>query len=252
MNTPATMTRLSAWSLGITLAATESATALATAFWAGPNICAAWVMPLMVTLVINTVAGLQIRFGVSTASRLVCPALWLESAVANAVPTGPSLEPINKSMCAISLPSPTSASPMYMDMAGSPRRLQAIRSSLSRAQPCSGWREYRKKAGRNPCCLPATLLALAFRCGGAHTEGHQPRNVSDSLSRGGLSHVPQPILPSPSAAGAGSFGGAYRAGLPGPGQLPRRLLALYHGRGRLQRRRPPRRRGHPRPRGSGG
>ena len=42
------------------------------------------------TLVIRTVAGLAIRFGVRTASRLVCPADWLARALANAMPTGPS------------------------------------------------------------------------------------------------------------------------------------------------------------------
>ena len=58
----------------MTPSATLSATALATAAWAGPNICTACFAPLIVTLVIITVAGLQIRFGVSTASRLVWPA----------------------------------------------------------------------------------------------------------------------------------------------------------------------------------
>ena len=48
----------------MTPAATLSATALATAAWAGPNICTACLAPLMVTLVISTVAGLQIRLGV--------------------------------------------------------------------------------------------------------------------------------------------------------------------------------------------
>src|SRR5262249_9295513 len=75
----------------------------------------------MVTLVMSTVAGLQIRLGVKTASKCECPAFWSASALAKATPTGPSLEPINRSMCAISLPSPDNASPMYMDMAASPR-----------------------------------------------------------------------------------------------------------------------------------
>ena len=73
MNTPQTMTRSSACSLGMTPSATLSATALATAAWAGPNICTACGRPLIVTLVISTVAGLQIRFGARTASRLEWP-----------------------------------------------------------------------------------------------------------------------------------------------------------------------------------
>ena len=40
--------------------------------------------------------GLGDRLGVSTASRLVCPADWLASALANAVPTGPVLLPIKQ------------------------------------------------------------------------------------------------------------------------------------------------------------
>src|SRR3954463_399047 len=98
MKTPQTMTRSSAWAIGIVPSATQSATALATAYWAGPNIWTAWVIPLMVTLVIRTVEGLTGRFGVKTASRLVWPADWLARALAKAVPTGPDLVPINRSM----------------------------------------------------------------------------------------------------------------------------------------------------------
>src|SRR5262249_9288303 len=116
MKTPQTITKSSAWLLLIVPAATQSATALATAAWAGPNICTACLAPWVVTLVIRTVAGLQIRLGVSTASKLEWPRVWPARALANATPTGPSLEPINRSMWATSLPSPTSASPMYMDM----------------------------------------------------------------------------------------------------------------------------------------
>ena len=43
--------------------------ALSTAAWAGPNICTACFIPLIVTLVIITVAGLTARLGASTASR---------------------------------------------------------------------------------------------------------------------------------------------------------------------------------------
>ena len=116
MKTPQTMTRSSASALGMVPSATQSATALATAYWAGPNICTACFIPLIVTLVIRTVAGLTARFGVSTASRLVCPSDWVARALAKAAPTGPVFEPISRSMWAISLPSPTRASPMFMVM----------------------------------------------------------------------------------------------------------------------------------------
>ena len=64
--------------------ATLSATALATACWAGPNICTACFAPLIVTLLNITVAGLQSRFGATTASSDVNPSLLLVKALANA------------------------------------------------------------------------------------------------------------------------------------------------------------------------
>ena len=45
-------------------------------------------MPLIVTLVIITVAGFTARFGVSTASRFVWPSLCRARALANAVAHG--------------------------------------------------------------------------------------------------------------------------------------------------------------------
>src|SRR5262249_179698 len=57
--------------------------------------------------------------------RFECPCFWSARALAKAAPTGPALSPINRSMCAISLPSPDSASPMYIDMA----RLLLLKSS---------------------------------------------------------------------------------------------------------------------------
>ena len=56
MKTPQTMTRSSALFFGMTPASTESATALPTAAWAGPNICTACFIPLIVTFVTSTVA----------------------------------------------------------------------------------------------------------------------------------------------------------------------------------------------------
>ena len=59
MKTPTMATRFSASLLGMTPSATLSSTAMPTAFWAGPNICTAWLAPLIVTLVISKAAGLQ-------------------------------------------------------------------------------------------------------------------------------------------------------------------------------------------------
>ena len=86
MKTPQTMTRFSASLSGMTPAATLSVTALATAAWAGPNICTACVAPLIVTLVMSTVAGLQTRFGVSTASRFEWPGLLVGQGVGEGHP----------------------------------------------------------------------------------------------------------------------------------------------------------------------
>ncbi len=96
------------------MSATESATALATAACAGPNIWTAWAAPLIVTLFIMIVAGFGIRLGASTARSAVCPWFWLTRALANAAPTGPFLGPIRRSIWATSLPSPTSDSPIRM------------------------------------------------------------------------------------------------------------------------------------------
>src|SRR5687768_3201518 len=57
------------------------------------------------------VSGLAGRFGVTTASRVVKPSLLFVSALQKAAPAGPDFEPMTRSMCAISLPSPTSDSP---------------------------------------------------------------------------------------------------------------------------------------------
>src|SRR5215217_6337143 len=90
---------------------TESTTARATAACAGPNICTACFAPLIVTLLNRIVSGLAARLGVTTARSVVKPSLLLVSAWRNAAPAGPCLEPMTRSMCATSLPSPTSDSP---------------------------------------------------------------------------------------------------------------------------------------------
>src|SRR3954469_17583063 len=111
MKTPTMMHRSSTWSAGMMPSRTASTTPRATPACAGPNICTAWVAPLIVTLLAMIVSGLAGRLGATTASRLVWPSFWLISASANASPTGPSLRPISRSMCATSLPSPTRDSP---------------------------------------------------------------------------------------------------------------------------------------------
>jgi hypothetical protein len=67
---------------------------------------------LIVTLLNRRVSGLAGRFGVTTARRLENPSELCESAEVNASPAGPDLEPMIRSMWAISLPSPTSDSPI--------------------------------------------------------------------------------------------------------------------------------------------
>src|SRR6516165_1285045 len=100
----------------MTPSATESATALATACCAGPNICTAWRASLIVTLLYRIVGGLHMRFGATNASRVVKPSLLLVSpmqyAVSTALPRGPN----NKSTCATSLPSPTRDSPTHVPL----------------------------------------------------------------------------------------------------------------------------------------
>src|SRR5438874_3026099 len=91
--------------------ATESTTARATAACAGPNICTACLAPLIVTLLKRSVSGFAGRFGATTASSVVNPSLLFESALQKAAPAGPDFEPMIRSMCATSLPSPTRDSP---------------------------------------------------------------------------------------------------------------------------------------------
>src|SRR5579863_7225359 len=114
MKTPTQMNRSSASQAGIVPSATESATALATAYCAGPNICTACLAPLIVTLLNMTVAGLVRRLGATTASSAVNPSLLLHNALAKAVSTALPRGARRRSMCATSLPSPTSDSPTHI------------------------------------------------------------------------------------------------------------------------------------------
>src|SRR5271168_3461239 len=139
MNTPQTITRLSHWSLGITPASTLSATALATAYWAGPNICTACLAPLIVTLLNITVEGLVSRFGVSTASSEVKPSLLLVRQLTNAVSAELPRGPMSRSIWATSLPSPTNDSPTHnlLILAIS---TSSHRKPTAKVAPCGLWR----------------------------------------------------------------------------------------------------------------
>src|ERR1700751_918923 len=97
----------------MTPSATLSATALATACCAGPNICTACLAPLIVTLLNRTVAGFVSRFGPITASNDVNPSLLLVRACANADSAALPRGPMMRSTWATSLPSPTSDSPTH-------------------------------------------------------------------------------------------------------------------------------------------
>src|SRR5690606_11899630 len=111
MKTPTQMNTSSASSSGIMPSATESCTALATANCAGPNICTACFAPLIVTLLKSTVLGLQGRLGAITAKSVVKPSLLFVRALQKAASTGLPRGPMRRSICATSLPSPTSDSP---------------------------------------------------------------------------------------------------------------------------------------------
>ena len=97
---------------GIISSSTASATALATAVWAGPKILLASPKFWTVTLGIISVAGFVGKSGLTTDNKGVCPTDILPILVANAVPTGPFLSPIIKSIWASSGPLPIKASPI--------------------------------------------------------------------------------------------------------------------------------------------
>ncbi|VVB87362.1 Uncharacterised protein [uncultured archaeon] len=98
MNKLTIIERSSIWSSGMTPSWTESATALATAVWAGPNIWAACGMFLTVTFGTISVAGFVIRFGLMTERSGVCPMESCVNPFANACPTGPVFSPMIKSI----------------------------------------------------------------------------------------------------------------------------------------------------------
>src|SRR5688572_5846810 len=92
----------------------------------------------MVTLLNMMVSGLAGRFGATTASRVVNPSLLFVSALQNAAPAGPVFEPMTRSMCATSLPSPTSDSPTKKSAAiGRAPVLKIVRAGSLRVAPRS-------------------------------------------------------------------------------------------------------------------
>src|SRR5215470_9964858 len=148
MKTPTQMKTLSASDCGITPSATLSATAFATACWAGPNICTACLAPLMVTLLNRTVAGLHSRFGPITARSDVKPSLLFVRAFANADSAALPRGPMMRSMWATSLPSPTSDSPTQSPL------ITAMAISLARNFMTLNRRagEFRRACLVYPCC----------------------------------------------------------------------------------------------------
>src|SRR5919199_1039204 len=171
MKTPTMMQRSSTCCSEMTPSRTESTTARATAAWAGPNICTACVAPLIVTLLAMRVSGLAGRFGATTARRFVCPSFWFSSAAANAWPTGPSFDPMMRSMWATSLPSPTRDSPTMKE--------PAIRaSSLWSCGPAPRRRSGRE--GRSSCGGASyTMARMAVK------EGRRPGSDPAAASRSG-------------------------------------------------------------------
>jgi len=90
----------------------------------------------------RSVSGLQGRFGVTTASRVVKPSVFRDSAWVNAAPAGPVFDPMIRSIWAISLPSPTSDSPMKKS-AAIPASIVALLVKNERI-----WRNIRSSTGR--------------------------------------------------------------------------------------------------------
>src|SRR5665213_1653640 len=156
MNTPTITQRLSALSFGITPLSTESTTARATAACAGPNIWTACLAPLIVTLLKRIVSGLAGRFGATTASSVVKPSLLFVSALQNAAPAGPVLEPMIRSICATSLPSPTSDSPRKKSaaMSRNPFRKKDVSGKRPAGTPSAGVYHDLEPNAPQADCLP--------------------------------------------------------------------------------------------------
>ena len=77
------------------------------------------------------------------------PFFWSERALANAMPTGPFLSPIKRSICATSLPSPTNASPTYNDMIFSSRcKINSSRKGIALAGAHTGNLCMQRSGGR--------------------------------------------------------------------------------------------------------
>ena len=82
---------------------TQSATAIATDFCAGPKLRTASSIPRIPTLGTIMVMGLHTRLGAITANSGVCfPPDWLMHL--QMLPYGPDLSPIRRSICATSFP----------------------------------------------------------------------------------------------------------------------------------------------------
>ncbi len=92
--------------------ATASATPAATPACAAPHVRSAWRPGSIAALLTNSVGGCTASPGRSTATKGTWPARGVASAVAHAVPAGPSRGPSTTLTCAASAPSPTKDSPI--------------------------------------------------------------------------------------------------------------------------------------------
>src|SRR5205807_2560316 len=143
---------------------TLSTTARATAACAGPNIWTACVAVFMVILLKSSVSGLAGRLSVTTASSLVNPSVLLDNVLTNACPAWPDFDPIIRSMCATSFPSPTSDSPM--------KKSAAITTSRS------GW------GARNPAAgVTNAALRAAWLRGSEGSRGLDPERAVVRLAK---------------------------------------------------------------------
>src|SRR5439155_4503147 len=212
-----------------------STTARATAACAGPNICTACVAFFIVTLLNRSVSGFAGRLGVTTASSLVKPSVLLDNVLTKACPAWPDFDPMIRSMCATSFPSPTRDSPMKKSAAITTSRsgwgprvhLPAVTNAVVRAAWSEGVEGHAVprlrvaptepyRCGANlpaaPAGVKAARRALAWGLGPAHRyeqrRDQPPETTRDDTHYGTPAHSAPPA-PQP-GRGAGALGPAAR------------------------------------------
>ena len=115
--------------------ATASATPAATPACAAPHVSSAWRPGSIAALFTNRVGGCTASPGCTMATNGTCPARGVASAVAHAVPAGPSRGPSTTLTWAASAPSPTKDSPISSSLmpASTPVCRRAPRASAGAA-----------------------------------------------------------------------------------------------------------------------